>query len=825
LGGGSSVVPEFLTTDLLNVNMVEGVINFNNNRMLLLEAEALFQMREELIQTLGEDIARSVLTRFGHRSGIKDVGAFDNYFHFENDADWLLAGPKMHAMEGIVHSTCEILEYDRIKGTFYMTAIWRNSYEAEQHLMKHGRAKEPVCWTLTGYASGYASGFMGRQVVGVETMCQAMGDPYCKLELRSIEAWNGQDCRSINDLKQNMVLRSLQALLEEERERGTILQDLNKAIIDIGMSLESNSMPVKTVTYAQKLFNAEKAILAIVNGKTPKITLYETMNRQEVATKVFNKNNGIEKFMLESRNPVLWDNSEEVINTVSGKVKARNLISIPLYSKNELFGAIIVINKMNGKQFTRSDQELLALLAAQSAIALGNARIYEQTNHKLQKKMTELYRVNSLLSAEHDALQKAANIHGQLTSLVLEGHGLEMIARNLGIIVNRPVIIADQFFHIMSVYRDNTEPDLKDLWQNAVHNHLMRDKLSIFEGSQFDSEEKHIKICCNTGNINIFLVPIMAGKEHLGFVITSEKDRPLSQMECIAMEQAATVIALELLKQKAAFETERRIKKDFLDELLERSPGNEERTMIRAKQLGLDLSILFRVIAIEFAGEEPDEHRTEQQSDSINRTGSFCQALERIIKQVSVNLMLIGKKNNIICILSSSGGSKMDADRELREVAECLEKKFNITYPHCRWYIGIGSPCTGVANFSSSYQDACTTIEVIKSLKYSNKCKAYEQLGVFGLLNINLEQFKKFTNQIIGSLLEYDKKHSSQLINTLNLYYKNNCNLEKAARTGFMSSSTMKYRLRRIAEIADIDLSNPETNFIIQMALKIIEGL
>jgi len=404
------VIQEPVFTDLLTVNKDEGIIKFNQNRLLLLEAETLFQMREELIQTMGDDMARSVLTRFGYRSGIKDVEAFNNIYHFENDADWLLAGPKMHTLEGIVHSTCETLEYDRSRGTFYMTSKWRNSYEAEQHLLKHGIANEPVCWSLTGYASGYASGFMGRPIVGIETMCQGMGDPFCRLELRSKEEWNGQAGRIINDLKQNMIMKSMQTLLDEERDRVNILQDLNNAIIDIGMSLESSSMPMKTVTYAQRLFNSEKAILAIVNGRNEKTTLYETVNRKEVAKKVFAENNEIIAFLLESRKPMVWENSKKNLDLGSGSIRIKNLIYIPLNS-NELIGAIILINKLNGKQFTQSDQELLALLAAQSSIALGNARIYEQTNQDLKEKVDELYTVNSLLFAEHDALQKATNIH------------------------------------------------------------------------------------------------------------------------------------------------------------------------------------------------------------------------------------------------------------------------------------------------------------------------------------------------------------------------------------------------------------------------------
>jgi predicted hydrocarbon binding protein len=173
------MVPGILLTDLLNVNTCEGIISLNKNRMLLLEAAALYQMREELIQTLGEDIARGILTRFGYRFGIKDAITLGNY-NFEDERDWILAGPKIHTMEGIVHATCNELDYDRSQGAFYMSGIWRNSYEVENHLMKHGRANEPVCWMTTGYASGFATGFMGQQSVCIETMCQGMGDPYCR---------------------------------------------------------------------------------------------------------------------------------------------------------------------------------------------------------------------------------------------------------------------------------------------------------------------------------------------------------------------------------------------------------------------------------------------------------------------------------------------------------------------------------------------------------------------------------------------------------------------------------------------------------------------
>ena len=67
--------------------------------------------------------------------------------------------------------------------------VWEDSYEAEQHLLHLGRADEPVCWMLTGFASGYSSRAYGRDVYVVEHECRGKGDAVCRLEARPIEGW------------------------------------------------------------------------------------------------------------------------------------------------------------------------------------------------------------------------------------------------------------------------------------------------------------------------------------------------------------------------------------------------------------------------------------------------------------------------------------------------------------------------------------------------------------------------------------------------------------------------------------------------------------
>ncbi len=54
-------------------------------------------------------------------------------------------------------------------------------------------------------------------------------------------------------------------------------------------------------------------------------------------------------------------------------------LGVPIFSKGALIGAFYLADKEDGSEFTKTDQELIEMLAHHAAIAIENARIYEQT--------------------------------------------------------------------------------------------------------------------------------------------------------------------------------------------------------------------------------------------------------------------------------------------------------------------------------------------------------------------------------------------------------------------------------------------------------------
>jgi two-component system, NtrC family, response regulator HydG len=173
--------------ELLHFVPEGGIITFGGERVLLLDAVALGLLRRELIETLGATAARAVLTRFGYAHGWRVAETLRKGFPWDSEDEWRIAGGRLHTIQGLVRA--EVTRESRSGSTPFAEGIWHDSYEAEQHLLHLGQADEPVCWTLTGFASGYMSCVYGKEIIAVEERCRGKGDAVCRPVIRSKEEW------------------------------------------------------------------------------------------------------------------------------------------------------------------------------------------------------------------------------------------------------------------------------------------------------------------------------------------------------------------------------------------------------------------------------------------------------------------------------------------------------------------------------------------------------------------------------------------------------------------------------------------------------------
>jgi two-component system, NtrC family, response regulator HydG len=183
----------------LHFSPVDGRIWLDDSRMILLRTEAFGALRQELIESLGIESARGLLTRMGYLSGSKDAALARKVRPNDTQMNAFMVGPQMHGLEGIVRVEPVRMEMDSETGHFYCECIWKDSSEDESHISIYGLGSEPACWMQTGYASGYSSAFMGKRILFRETECSSMGAQHCRIVGKPVEEW--QDAEAELDLQ------------------------------------------------------------------------------------------------------------------------------------------------------------------------------------------------------------------------------------------------------------------------------------------------------------------------------------------------------------------------------------------------------------------------------------------------------------------------------------------------------------------------------------------------------------------------------------------------------------------------------------------------
>jgi transcriptional regulator with PAS, ATPase and Fis domain len=166
--------------------------------------------------------------RFGFADGYHDAVSLRDRSDWTNPVDGLRTGAVVHTLEGIVRSDFTSVDFDPATGRFAAEAEWHDSYEAEQHVHHYGASAQPVCWSLAGYVSGYASACFGHEIYFQETSCHGQGRRHCTVVGRDAASWGddigrlrgdfqGTDLGEEVDRLRSAAQRRLQELARRER--------------------------------------------------------------------------------------------------------------------------------------------------------------------------------------------------------------------------------------------------------------------------------------------------------------------------------------------------------------------------------------------------------------------------------------------------------------------------------------------------------------------------------------------------------------------------------------------------------------------------------
>lgn len=208
-------------------------------------------------------------------------------------------------------------------------------------------------------------------------------------------------------------------------------------LIDIARDLAS------TLDLDELLHRIVQAAADITSAEAASILLYDNTSRQlyfQVATNIDEPTmrglvvpleGSLAGWMVTHRKPVRIDNAHEDPRHFANIEKTtgfltQSLLGIPLITKNKVVGVLEVLNKREGK-FSSSDENLLSVLGAQAAVAIENARLFQQSDlisefvHELRTPLASLSTATYLLlrpeMSREQQEQIVNNIHNETLRL------------------------------------------------------------------------------------------------------------------------------------------------------------------------------------------------------------------------------------------------------------------------------------------------------------------------------------------------------------------------------------------------------------------------
>lgn len=303
-------------------------------------------------------------------------------------------------------------------------------------------------------------------------------------------------------------------------------------------------------------------------------------------------------------------------------------------------------------------------------------------------------------------------------------------------------------------------------------------------------------------------VPVRAGNRLLGKLALLSA-APVSPFGRLSIEHVSSTLALRLLRDQAASETERRLCSRFLDGLLAGTQQDEERLRADAALLGLDLhNRAVACIGVRRTGARPGEvsfASGEVDSGTLSR-------LEEEAHGVARDPVFAFHDGFIVLLLD---GSRQDDDALTGVVRTILAKSGRSDLA-----AGVGSTCTRLQDYAGSYREARFALDLACGHPGDQPVSTIEQLGTYGLFAhaADPELIRRRTQAMLAPLLGED---AQPLLVTLRSYFVHNRNLEKTASELFVHVNTVRHRLQRIEEILGIDLRNGEERFLLELAVRL----
>ena len=548
------------------------------------------------------------------------------------------------------------------------------------------------------------------------------------------------------------------------------------ALLELIISETTGAMQVDVCSIY--LYNAadDEVVLTATNG----------LNQEMVGRGRLKLGQGVTGWVAQQRQPLIVPdvNPEPRFQWVRGVDQKRltAMLSVPIVAGTRIIG-VVNVQSEERRDFDQGDIDFLSAIAGQVA------GIIERS--EMQRR----------LEAQLEEIRGSQAIHERFTALSLSGAGTGAILEAIGSLAQARVELYDPSG--FRIERHGTDP------------------LAGVSRIEIPTAVAH----GNPGQVkagrpprDLDLHPIRAGDDLLGILAA---EGPLAGDETQsnrrqALEHGVTVLALELAKERAAAEVERRLRGDLVEELLGHglTPEDAGRLAAQAERLGNRISQRTWVLVV-----EPDDPA----SSGILESQSVFDRLHDVVTDLAARRFptsLVVTRSTSLVILVPAGEAE-----DLRTLESFSKLVLDTAHRVARggsFSIGIGNATQEVRELPRAHDEARQSLRLARRGGGSKQVTSYRNLGAFRLLLEvqNPAALQRFVDETLGPVLRYQEGRRTPLIETLEELSTQHWNRRAAARALHLHVNSLAYRVQRIEGLLGVSLDEAESRVALSIALR-----
>jgi purine catabolism regulator len=411
--------------------------------------------------------------------------------------------------------------------------------------------------------------------------------------------------------------------------------------------------------------------------------------------------------------------------------------------------------------------------------------------------------INERIAQANMALvTRALTINRVLTQLVLDGGDLKDLAAALAGLIEQSISIENERFEALAsanvapvdearrytLTEGRTDPRLvKALEERQVLGQIRSSLRPVFIPQMPDVGLEMERI----------LAPIVVHGDIYGYVWIIAHDRPLSDLDHMAIESGATIAALMMLHQEAVQSAEASLKGSLLSQLIDGAAGREAVLTDQALRFGFDLTPPFVLMLVETA--DRSSQKLLQLYRRVNRLATI-QEWPVVVGQFAGQVVVLAQ-----------------ADADIAAFCERIFAQANGS----RVRIGISAAQRGANGVAAAYHQCSEALHISQRLGTKERAVNFSDLGyLHTLYHAGADSLSG--NPHVQGLRKLLSEQQADLFNTLEAYLDAGGNGVATAEALHIHRSTLNYRLERIEEICACDLSDPATRINLQVALKLL---